>query len=207
MKKASIMDVKTYATIVNLCGRFAGRMSDTVLDAVRTHYFAGEEVIAEAALLLGLALEGVGVIQEEHDLVRSVLNDPENPDLDLLVVVDTVPALAYRFSPTGPQDGAVPVTADELLSKETKLHGGVKLLRAWREPLNGSYQGSTWVYVPVMAPGMDELGAYSGLSSRLWVVLHEKWQVEPITDGRQLPRTRRPRWPAHSRSGPFDFCR
>jgi hypothetical protein len=24
------------------------------------------------------------------------------------------------------------------------------------------------------------------MSSRLWVELHEKWQIEPVTEGRQL---------------------
>lgn len=181
------MDVKTYATIVDLCGRFAGRLSDTVLDAVRTHYFAGEEVIAESALLLGLGFEGVGVTREEHDLVRSVLDDPDNPDLDSVPVIAEVPAPAYRFGPTAPPDAPNPGPADELLATEAPRHGAVRLLRTWREPLNGSHGGPTWVYLPVLAPGSDELGAYSGVSSRLWVGLREKWQIEPVTDGRQLP--------------------
>lgn len=181
------MDVKTYATIVDLSGRLAGRLSDTVLDAVRTHYFAGEEVIAESALLLGLAYEGVGVTQEEHDLVRSVLDDPDNPDLDAVAVIDAVPAPAYRFAPTAPSDAPNPGPADELLTQEVQRHGGVRLLRTWREPLNGSHGGPTWVYLPVVRPDADELRAYSGLSSRLWVVLAEKWQIEPLTDGRQPP--------------------
>jgi hypothetical protein len=181
------MDVKTYATIVDLSGRLAGRLSDTVLDAVRAHYFAGEEVIAEAALLLGLAYEGVGVTQEEHDLIRSVLDDPDNPDLDAVAIIDEVPAPAYRFAPTAPPDAGNPAPADELLASRVPGHGGVRLLRTWREPLNGSHGGATWVYLPVVGPDADELGAYSGLSAQLWVQLREKWQVEPVTDGRPLP--------------------
>jgi hypothetical protein len=181
------MDVKTYATIVDLSGRFAGRLSDTVLDAVRTHYYAGEEVIAESALLLGLAFEGVGVTQEEHDLVRSILDDQDNPDLDAVTVIDEVPAPAYRFGPTAPPDAPNPARADEVLAAEASKHSANRLLRTWREPLNGSHGGPLWMYLPVITPDGDELRAYSGISSRLWVTLHEKWQIEPVTEGRVLP--------------------
>jgi hypothetical protein len=181
------MDVKTYATIVDLCARFAGRLSDNVLDAVRVHYFAGEEVIAESALLLGLAYEGVGITREEHDLIRSVLDDPDNPDLAAVPIVDEVPQPAYRFSPTGPPDTPNPTRADMLLSSEAPRHGGRRLRRAWREPIEGAQDGATWVYVLQVAPGADPLRAYSGLSSRLGVVLQEKWQVEAVTEGGLLP--------------------
>lgn len=181
------MDVKTYATIVDLCGRLAGRLSDTVLDAVRVHYFAGEEEIAESAMLLGLALEGVGVTREEHDLIRSVLDDPNNPDLDDVSVVEEVPPVAYRFGPTGPPNAPDPTGADALLAAEAPRHGGRRLRRTWREPLNGSGQSATWVYVLQVAPGSDELRAYSGLSSRLGVGLRLNWPIEVVTEGNLLP--------------------
>lgn len=181
------MDVKTYATIVDLCARFAGRLSDDVRGAVRGHYFGGEELIAESALLLGLAYEGVGITREEHDLIRSVLDDPDNPDLDDVPVVDTVPPLAYRFSPTGPAGAPDPTRADIVLSTDAPRHGGRRLRRAWREPLDGAPDGATWVYVLQIAPDADELRAYSALSSRLWVVLQEKWEIEAVVEGSLLP--------------------
>lgn len=181
------MDVQRYATIVDLCVRLAGRLSDDVLDAVRSHYFGGEELIAESALLLGLAYEGVGVIREEHDLIRSVLDDPGNPDLDAVPIIDAVPPVAYRFDPTGPPEAPDPTRADLLLSTEAPRHGGRRLHRAWREPADPALDGATWIYVLELTPGADELGAYSGLSSRLWVVLHEGWQIEAVVEGNPHP--------------------
>ncbi|OLF16199.1 hypothetical protein [Actinophytocola xanthii] len=181
------MDVKTYATVVELCARFAGRLPDDVLDAVRSHYFGGEELIAESALLLGLAYDGVAITREEKELIRSVLDDPDNPDLDDIAVVEELPPPAYRFSPTGPADVPVPTRADAVLSEEAPRHGGRRLRRTWREPTGPDAAGGTWLYVLQVAPGSDELRAYSALSSRLWVVLHEKWQVEVVTEGSLLP--------------------
>lgn len=181
------MDVKTYATIVDLCGRFAGRLSDDVLGAVRGHYFGGEELMAESALLLGLAFEGVGVTEEERELIRSVLDDPDNPDLNDVPVIDAVPPLAYRFSPAAPDEVAEPTRADMVLSAEAPNHGVHRLRRAWREPLDGTRADGTWVYVVQLAPAADPLRAYSALSSQLWVVLQEKWLVEAVTEGAILP--------------------
>lgn len=181
------MDVKTYATIVDLCARFAGRLSDDVLGAVRGHYFGGEEQMAESALLLGLAFEGVGITEDERELVRSVLDDPHNPDLDDVPVVDEVPPLAYRFGPTAPDDVAEPTRADAVLAAEAPNHGVLRLRRAWREPLDGTRDGATWVYVVQLTPDVDPLRAYSALSSQLWVVLQEKWLVEAVVEGAVLP--------------------
>jgi hypothetical protein len=181
------MDVQTYATIVDLCARFAGRLSDDVIGAVRGHYFGGEELMAESALLLGLAFEGVGVTREEHDLLRSILDDPDNPDLADVGIVDAVPPLTYRFSPTGPPDAPSPHRADMVMAAAAPKHAARRLRRAWREPLQGARNGATWVYLVQLDPGADPLRAYSALSGELWVVLREKWQVEAVTEGGLLP--------------------
>lgn len=180
------MDVQTYATISSVCARLAGRLSDDALGAVRDHYFAGELELAESALLLGLAYEGVGITREEHDLIQSTLEE-DNPDLDDVLVIDEVPPLTYRFSPSGPATAPDPARADIVLSTDAPRHGGRRLRRAWREPLEGAQDEATWVYVLQVAAGTDELGAYAGLTSRLWVVLQEKWRLEVVVEGSLLP--------------------
>lgn len=72
------------------------------------------------------------------------------------------------------------------MSAEAPKHGGRSPLRAWREPLAGAPGPSTWVYVVRVAPGTDELLAYSGLSSRLAVELRAPRLVEVVTEGRDL---------------------
>lgn len=103
-------------------------------------------------------------------------------------VVDEV-ALLYRFSPTDPAGAPDPNRADIVLSADAPRHGR-RLRRAWREPLDGARDGATWVYVPQVAEGTDELKSYSGLVSRLWVVLKEKWGLEVlevVVEGSLLP--------------------
>jgi len=128
------MDVQTYATVAAVCARLAGRVSDDVLDAVRDYYSVGESEIAESALLLGLAFEGVAITLEEQDLIRAALYDPGNPDLDDVPVTDEVPPLTYRFDATGPVSAPDPSRADAILSAEAPRHDGVRLCRAWRCP-------------------------------------------------------------------------
>jgi hypothetical protein len=182
------MDVRTYATVTNVCARLAGRLSDDTLGTVREHYFAGEPDLAEGTLLLSLAIEGVGITGEEQDLIRSILADPTNPDLAAVPVVGAEPPLRYRFSPTGPPDAPDPSRADIVLATDAPRHGGRRLRRAWREPLPGAQDKLTWLYVLQVAAGTDELGAYSGLSSRLWVALKEKWPLEVVVEGAPLPQ-------------------
>ncbi|TDV57216.1 hypothetical protein [Actinophytocola oryzae] len=184
------MDVQTYATVTAVCARLAGRLSDETLGAVRGHFAGGEPELAESALLLGLAYEGVGVTREEHELIRSVLEDPDSSDLAAVRVVESEPAPAYRFGPSGPVGGPDPAAADRVLSAEVPRHGGRRLRRAWREPLPGAPEanGSGWVYVAQVESGTDELLAYSGLSSRLWVDLRSRWPVEVVVEGGPLPR-------------------
>lgn len=181
------MDVQTYAVVTDICTRLAGRLSDDALRSVREDYSGGEPELAEATLLLSLAYEGVGITREEHDLIRSTLGDPDNPDLDGVPIVDAVPPLRYRFSPDGPADAPDPSRADTVLLTDAPRHGGHRLRRAWREPLEGAQDGATWVYVLQVATGTDELSAYAGLASRLWVALQEKWQLEVVVEGRLLP--------------------
>ncbi|GAB1513272.1 hypothetical protein [Actinophytocola sp. KF-1] len=181
------MDVQTNAAVAAVCARLAGRLSDDVLDAVRDHYSVGETEIAEAALLLGLALEGVAITLEEQDLIRAALYDPGNPDLDDVPVTDEVPPPAYRFTATGPAGAPDPSRADEVLAAEASAHGGVRLHRVWRMPLEGAQDGATWVYVLEVAPEADVLSARGALASRLWVELEQRWLVEVVTEGAALP--------------------
>jgi len=181
------MDIQTYTAVTEVCARLAGRLSDDALGAVRDHYSAGEPGLAESALLLGLAYEGVGITREEQDLIRSTLEDPDNPDLADVPIVDEVPPPRYRFSPNGPADAPDPTRADIVLSTDAPRHGGRRLRRTWREPVVSAQDGGIWVYVLQVATGTDELAAYAGLSSRLWVVLQERWPLEVVVEGRPLP--------------------
>ncbi|SDX06413.1 hypothetical protein SAMN05216215_100792 [Saccharopolyspora shandongensis] len=182
------MDAKTYAAVTDVCARLAGRLSDDTLGVVRDQYAAGESDLAESTLLLNLEGEGVGITREEQDLIRSALDDPGNPDLDDVPVIDAVPPLQYRFSPAGPADAPDPSRADIVLSTDAPRHGGHRLRRAWREPLAGAPDAAAWVYVLQVAEGTDQLSAYAGLSSRLWVALKEKWPLEVVVEGKQLPQ-------------------
>jgi hypothetical protein len=179
------MDVQTYASVTAVCGRLAGRLSHDTLGTVREHYAAGEWDLADGTLLLNLAYEGVGITAEEQGLIRSFLGDPDTPDLLAVPVVDEV-ALYYRFSPTAPAGAPDPNRADIVLSTDAPRHGGRRLRRAWREPLDGARDSATWVYVLQVAEGTDELKSYSGLASRLWVVLKEKWGLEVVVEGSLL---------------------
>jgi hypothetical protein len=181
------MDAKTYAAVTDVCARLAGRLSDDTLGTVREHYAAGEWDLADATLLLNLAYEGVGITGPERDLIRSFLGDPDGPDLLDVPVVAEVPPPAYRFSPTGPAGTPDPTRADIVLSTDAPRHGGRRLHRAWRDPRGGARDGATWVYILQVAEGTDELKAFSGLASRLWVVLQEKWQLEVVVEGWLLP--------------------
>lgn len=181
------MDVQTYAAVTAVCARLAGRLSDDTLGVVRDHYSAGEPGLAESALLLNLTYEGVGITPDERDLIRSTLEDPENPDLADVPHAGEVPVPPYRFVPTAPPGSPDPSRADVVLSTDAPRHGGRRLRRAWREPLDGARNGAMWVYVLQAAAGTDELAAYAGLSSRLWVVLKEKWPLEVVVEGSLLP--------------------
>ncbi|MFC3505296.1 hypothetical protein ACFOOK_30640 [Micromonospora krabiensis] len=181
------MDEKTYAAITDVCARLAGRLSDDTLGTVREQYAAGEWDLADATLLLNLAYEDVDITRAEQDLIRSFLGDPSTPDLTDVPVVAEVPPPPYRFSPAGPATAPDPTAADRLLSAEAPLHGGRVLRRAWREPVVGARGGPTWVYVVRVADGADELKAYSGLMSRLWSALRERWPLEVVAEGRPLP--------------------
>ncbi|MEV6232633.1 hypothetical protein AB0L88_32700 [Saccharopolyspora shandongensis] len=182
------MDAKTYAAVTDVCARLAGRLSDDTLGVVRDQYAAGESDLAESTLLLNLEGEGVGITREEQDLIRSTLDDPGNPDLDDVPVIDAMPPLQYRFSPAGPAEAPDPSRADIVLSTDAPRHGGHRLRRAWREPLAGAQDAAAWVYVLQVSEGTDQLSAYAGLSSRLWVALKEKWPLEVVVEGKQLPQ-------------------
>lgn len=181
------MDAKTYAAVADVCARLAGRLSDDTLGTVREHYAAGEWDLADATLLLNLAFEGVGTTPGEQELIRSFLGDPDSPELRDVPVVAEAPPPAYRFGPTGPADAPDPTRADALLSADAPRHGGHRLFRAWRQPHDGARDGASWVYVLLVAEGADPLSAYSGLSSRLWTALREKWPLEVVVEGTSLP--------------------
>lgn len=183
------MDVTTYATVTDVCGWLAGRLSDTVLDAVRVNYYVGEDVMAESAMLLGLAMENVGITPREREEIRSVLDDPDNPDLDDVPGIDEVPPLAYRFTttpPPGPVTPPDPYRADEVIAAEAPNHQGRRVRRTWRTPLNDPDQG-TWLYVVQVVPSGNVLRAYSGISSTLNVEAQLTWPIEVVTEGALLP--------------------
>ena len=181
------MDVKTYATVTDLCARLAGRLEDDTLRSVREDYFGGEPAQAEATLLLSMAYENIGITQEEHDLIQSTLDDPDSPDLAAVPIIGEVPPLPYRFSANAPASAPDPSKADIVLSADAARHGGRRLRRAWREPLDGAPDVAKWVYVLQASDGANLLGAFAGLSGRLWVVLQEKWPLEVVVEGRLLP--------------------
>ncbi|RAS70207.1 hypothetical protein C8D87_101507 [Lentzea atacamensis] len=70
-----------------------------------------------------------------------------------------------------------------MLSADAARHGGRRLRRAWREPPDGAKR----VYVLQVAEGANLLGAFAGLSGRLWVVLQERWPLEVVAEGKPLP--------------------
>ncbi|MBM7858885.1 hypothetical protein [Lentzea nigeriaca] len=181
------MDVKTYATVTDLCARLAGRLEDDTLRSVREDYFGGEVAQAEATLLMSMAYENVGITAEERELIASTLDDPDNEDLAAVPVIDEVPPVPYRFSATAPAGAPDPSKADVVLSADAARHGGRRLRRAWREPLDGAPDGAKWVYVLQTSDTANLLGAFAGLSGRLWVVLKEKWPLEVVVEGRPLP--------------------
>ena len=96
------MDVKTYATVTDVCARLAGRLADDTLRSVREDYFGGEPAQAEATLLLSMAYENIGITAEERDLIASTLDDPNSDDLAAVPSIDDVPPVPYRFSAQAP---------------------------------------------------------------------------------------------------------
>ncbi len=176
------MDAKTYAAVAEVCRRLAGRLSDDVLGTVRENYAAGEFDLGDDALLLNLAYQGVGITIEEQTLMRTFLGDPDGPDLADVPVIAEVPPPSYRFSPGGPGNAPDPALADALLSAEAPAWRGRSLHRSWRAPLDGAPDAGAWTYVLRVAEGTDELAAFSGVTSRLWVSLKQKWPVEVIAE-------------------------
>ncbi|GHH28524.1 hypothetical protein GCM10017774_02880 [Lentzea cavernae] len=179
--------MKTYAAVTDLCARLAGRLEDDTLRSVREDYFGGEPAQAEATLLLSMAYENIGITAEERELIATTLDDPDSPDLAAVPSIDEVPPVAYRFSAVAPPNAADPAKADVVLSADAARHGGRRLRRAWREPLDGARDGAKWVYVLQTTENANLLGAFAGLSGRLWVVLKEKWPLEVVVEGRLLP--------------------
>ncbi|MGI5498753.1 hypothetical protein [Lentzea sp. CA-135723] len=181
------MDAKTYATVTDVCARLAGRLEDDTLRSVREDYFGGEPAQAETTLLMSMAYENIGLTTEERDLIASTLDDPDSPDLAAVPTIPEVPPVPYRFTATAPPGAPDPSKADIILSTDAPRHGGHRLRRAWREPLDGAPDLAKWVYVLQTSESANLLGAFSGLSGRLWVVLKEKWPLEVVVEGRLLP--------------------
>jgi hypothetical protein len=182
------MDEQTYATVTDVCARLTGRLTDDTIRSVREDYFGGESLQAETTLLMSLAYERVGITPEEHTLIQSTLDDPDNPDLAAVTTIPEHPAVPYHFSPIAGPHAPSPTAADAVLMDEAPRHHGRRLRRTWRTPLNGAPDNTpTWVYVLQIAPPGNELRAFSAMASRLWVTLHEKWPVEVVTEGKLLP--------------------
>ncbi|MGO1051452.1 hypothetical protein [Crossiella sp. CA198] len=181
------MDVLTYARVLEVCARLAGRLSDDTLDAIRTHYHAGEPGLADATLLVTLAYHEVGITEEERDLIRSALPDPDSPDLAAVPALATIPSPRHHFTPTAPAAAPDPAPADTLLATEAAQHHAVELGRTWRDPLPGVRGPGTWVYVLRVTPTADPLHAYAALTSQLWLVLRETWPLEVLIEGIPTP--------------------
>ncbi|GLZ37564.1 hypothetical protein [Actinokineospora sp. NBRC 105648] len=181
------MDTKQYATATEVCRRLAGRLSDDVVSVVQSQIFAGEDELALSSLLLNLQYEGVAVTADEAEMIRTLLEDPQDPELAAVQVTAAVPPPAYRFTPTAPADAPDAGGADQVVIAESALVGGRRVRRAWREPLPEAANPATWVYLVQVAPDVDELRAYSAISSQLWVHRQEKWPVEVVVEGRLLP--------------------
>ncbi|GAA2784724.1 hypothetical protein [Crossiella cryophila] len=177
------MDVLTYARVLEVCARLAGRLSDDTLDAIRTHYHAGEPDLADATLLLTLAYHEVGITEEERDLIRSALPDPDSQDLAAVPAVATIPPPRHHFTPTAPAAAPDPAPSDTLLATEAAHHNALALSRTWRDPLPGVRDSGTWIYVLRLPPTTDPLHAYAALSSQLWAVLRETWPLEVLVEG------------------------
>ncbi|RLK60355.1 hypothetical protein [Actinokineospora cianjurensis] len=181
------MDQPQHATATEVCRRLSGRLTDDVVSVVQSQFFAGEEEMARSSLLLNLQYEGVGITEEEADLIRRLLDDPHDPELAEVAVVATAPPPAYQFSPTGPADAPDPTGADRVIAGEAAGTGGRGVRRVWREPLPDAANPATWVYLVQVPPGADELRAHNAISSRLWVSRQEKWPIEVVQEGRPLP--------------------
>ncbi|WP_116952001.1 hypothetical protein [Jiangella endophytica] len=174
------MDVTTYANATVLCRRLAGRLSDGVLEAVRVYYFVGEGELADASLLLGLAMEDVQITPAERDLIRAVVADPRAAEFEDLRVVDEPDVPVYDFGQVGPPAAPDPARADDVLAVEAGRHRVISLHRAWRSSRDDPGTG-TWVYVAVVGGSADELGVHSALSSRLGVAVRVAWPIEVVT--------------------------
>ncbi|SDC87629.1 hypothetical protein [Actinokineospora iranica] len=179
------MDQQHFATATEVCRRLSGRLSDDVVSVVQSQFFAGETEIALSALLLNLHYEGVAVTGDEAALIRALL--PDGEDLSGIPVADMPPPLAYRFSPTAPDDAPNPAAADEVVAAEAALLGARRVRRAWREPLPEAANPPTWVYLVQVGAGVSELRAHNAITSRLWVRNQEKWPVEVVVEGTLLP--------------------
>jgi hypothetical protein len=179
------MDAETYAAVTEVCARLAGRLSDDVLGTVREQYGAGEWQLGDDTLLLNLAYQRIGITRDEQRLIRSVLGDPDNPDLLDVPLVAEAPPPAYRFSAAGPPAAPDPSGADRLLSAHA-ARDGHRLHRAWRDPVDGAPDGAAWIYVLRVAEGTDVLKTFSGLTAVLWTGLREKWPLEVVAEGAGL---------------------
>ncbi|MFC4565460.1 hypothetical protein ACFO4E_26685 [Nocardiopsis mangrovi] len=182
------MDAVTYAAVVDVCARLAGRMSDVALGAARDFYSVGEWDLAEGTLLVNLEYEGVTLTREERELIRSTLEDPDAPELAAVAVIEAVPPPRYRFAPAAPAGAPDPAPADRILSADAPLHGGRLLRRTWREPCSGARDAAGWVYVLEVAAGADALSAACGLGSRLSTLPCEsRCVLEAVAERRPLP--------------------
>ncbi|WP_053207918.1 hypothetical protein [Jiangella muralis] len=173
------MDVTTYANATVLCRRLAGRLSDVVLEAVRVYYFVGEGDLADASLLVSLAMEDVQITPAERDLIRAVVADPNAAEFEDLRVVDEPVIPVHDFQPAGPPTAPDPARADDILAAEADRHRVHSLHRTWRSSTGDPGTG-TWVYVAMVGDSADELGVHSALSSRLGVSLRVAWPIEAV---------------------------
>ncbi|MDT0332114.1 hypothetical protein [Nocardiopsis lambiniae] len=177
------MDRATYAAVTDLCARLAGRVGDDLLETVRTHYACGEPYLAESALVLTLAYEGIGLTGAERALLVPTLDPDGLADLARVPHVERAPGPFYRFTPRGPADAPDPGSLSGVWAEVAPAHGGVVLYRAWREPLPGAPDAARWAYLLSVRADADPLAAQAGLCSTAHVRLRDTSPLEVLAEG------------------------
>jgi hypothetical protein len=180
------MDVLRYANAEYLFRRMAGRLSDDVLSTVQEDFAAGEEQMAMSILLLNAHYQGVAITPGEVELCRSLLDDPADPDLLQVTVVDPLPPPDYRFSPTAPAGAPDPARVDEAIVGLAARVGVLGVRRSWRAPGPAGPNPARWIYLVRVAPGTDRLRAYSSIAAELSIELRDKSPVTVLADGAEL---------------------
>jgi hypothetical protein len=181
------MDVVQYANAEYLCALLTGRLSDDIMDVVQGHFAGGEDQLAITALVLSLPDQRVAITPEELELCRSLLDDPADPDLLQVTVVDSLPLPDYGFSPTAPDGAPDPARVDEVITGLAARVGAHDVRRTWRAPGPAGPNPASWIYLVRVTPDRDRLQVFSSITSDLWIQLRYKSPVTVLAVGSELP--------------------